>query len=181
MGILDISDGTFGVIGLLVGLIDMGYNHCPNDGCLAKNHVQAYNTVSIGETFFNERKTGEEIYFRRDTGVANGPFQHTWGFSASNDGEFWIGAGQSYTKTFLNDRGFVQMHAMTGLHHEGSGSDIGEPIMFRTGIEVGYQNKSDVRFGLGFDHRSHLGIHGHNPGLETLHFRISIPTRSKHK
>ena len=82
-GILDVSDGTFGVIGLLFGLLDMGMNHCPNEGCLAANDVQAYNTVSIGETYFQQSHTGEELYYRRDTGKANGPFQHIWGFSAS--------------------------------------------------------------------------------------------------
>ncbi len=176
-GILTVSDGTFGVIGLVLGLIDMTINHCPNEGCLAVNHVDSYNTLSIGETYFNEMHQGEEIYFRRDTGTAFGPFQNIWGLSASNDGEFWIGAGQSWTYQFFQERAFVQMHAMTGLHENGDGQDIGEPIMFRTGIELGYQSKMGARFGLGFDHRSHLGIHGSNPGLETIHFRVSIPTK----
>lgn len=175
--LLGISDGTFGVIGLVFGLIDMGINHCPNEGCLAKNHVQAYNTVSIGETYFQQSKTGEEIYYRRDTGKANGPFQHIWGFSLSNDGEAWVGAGQSWTQPYFNQRGYIQLHAMTGLHENGSGADIGGPIMFRSGIEVGYQAKNGTRIGFGFDHRSHLQIHGDNPGLETIHFRVSVPTR----
>ena len=176
-GILDVSDGTFGVIGLLFGLLDMSMNHCPNEGCLAKNEVQAYNTFSMGETYFQQAHTGEELYYRRDTGKANGPFQHIWGFSASKDGEFWIGAGQSWTQPYFKDRGYMQFHAMTGLYENGNGTDIGGPIMFRTGIEIGYKAKNDVRIGLGFDHRSHLGIHGDNPGLETLHFRVSIPTK----
>ena len=155
----------------------MGINYCPNEGCLARNDVQAYNTLSIGETYFQEMHQAEEIYYRRDTGLANGPFQHTWGFSASNDGEFWIGAGQSWTMQLLYDRAFVQMHAMTGLHENGSGPDIGGPIMFRTGIELGYQAPNGARVGFGFDHRSHLGIHGDNPGLETIHLRVSIPTK----
>ena len=49
-----ITDGTAAVVGLIIGLIDMSVNHCPNDGCLAKNDVRAYNTVSIGETYFQE-------------------------------------------------------------------------------------------------------------------------------
>ena len=175
--IVSISDGTFAVVGLLLGLIDAGVNHCPNEGCFARNHVDSYNTLSIGETYFQEAKQGEEIYYRRDTGLAFGPFQNVWGISASNDGEFWIGAGHAWTKTFLRDRAFLQLHAMTGLYEEGDGVDLGGPIEFRSGIEIGYQARNGARFGFGFDHRSNAGIYSDNPGLETIHFRVSIPTK----
>ena len=64
--LLGISDGTFGVIGLLFGLLDMGLNHCPNDGCLASRDVQARNTFSIGETYFQQQQYHNAIkaYYR---------------------------------------------------------------------------------------------------------------------
>ena len=81
-----ITDGAAGVLFLVVGLIDAGINHCPNEGCIAKNEVQSYNSLSVGETVFQKNTVGEEIYFRRDTKHATGPFQWIWGVSATSDG-----------------------------------------------------------------------------------------------
>ena len=175
--LIGISDGTFAVIGLLFGVLDMGINYCPNEGCLTKNEVPGYTSASIGEVYFQEAKTGEELYIRRDTKLAFGPFQNIYGASITNDGEFWVGAGHAWTQSYFDQRGYIQLHAMTGLYAEGSGTDIGGPIEFRSGIEVGYQARNGVRIGLGFDHRSNAGLYSRNPGLETIQFRVSIPTR----
>ncbi|SLN26462.1 Lipid A 3-O-deacylase (PagL) [Roseovarius litorisediminis] len=172
-----ITDGTFAVIGLVAGLIDMGINHCPNDGCLTKNKVQSYASLSVGDTVFQKDTVGEEIYFRRDTSIANGPFQLAYGLSASSDGELWAGIGHVYTLSNRKKNMFLQLHAMTGLYEEGDGVDLGGPIEFRSGIEFGYQNKSGVRMSVGADHRSNAGLYSGNPGLETVHFRVSIPTK----
>ena len=171
-----ITDGTFAVLALAAGLIDMGANYCPNDGCLTRRDVQSYASISAGQTVFQEDTVGEEIYFRRDTSIANGPFQLTYGFSASSDGELWGGAGYAYTLSNRQQNLFMQLHVMTGLYEEGDGVDLGGPIEFRSGLEVGYQSKSGVRFGLSVDHRSNAGLYSNNPGLETVQFRISIPT-----
>ena len=175
--IIGISDGTFAVIGAVFGLLDMAYNHCPNDGCLAKNEVQSYVSASVGETYFQERHQSEEIYIRRDTGIAHGPFQTIWGLSATEDGELWAGIGHAWTQPYFNRRGYIQLHAMTGLYEKGDGIDLGGPIEFRSGIEIGYQARNGTRMGFGFDHRSNAGIYSQNPGLETIHFRVSIPTK----
>ena len=66
---------------------------------------------------------------------------------------------------------------MTGLYRAGDGLDLGGPIVFRSGIEAGWENRRGWRFGLGFDHRSNAGIYDENPGVETVHLRVSIPTR----
>ena len=172
-----ITDGTAAVVGLIIGLIDMSVNHCPNEGCLAKNSVTARNSVSIGETYFQDQNVGEEVYFRRDTGKAHGPFQSIWGLSATTDGEFWIGIGHAYTMNVFNERGFLQFHSMAGLYENGSGVDLGGPIEFRSGIELGYQAKNGVRVGLSIDHRSNAGLYSRNPGLETVQLRVSIPIK----
>ena len=99
-----ITDGAFGVVFLVAGLIDAGVNHCPNGGCLAHRDVQAYNSISVGTTTFQESEVGEEVYFRRDTGVATGPFQWIYGVSATSDGELWAGVGQAVTFSTRNPR-----------------------------------------------------------------------------
>ena len=172
-----LTDGTAAVVFLVAGLIDAGVNHCPNEGCFAKNEVQAFNSFSVGTTHFQENEVGEEFYFRRETSHADGPFQRVWGLSASSDGELWAGIGHAYTLSTRNDRLFLQLNAMTGLYAEGGGVDLGGPIEFRSGISVGYQNKKGVRMSLSVDHRSNLGLYSDNPGLETVQFRVSIPTK----
>lgn len=171
-----ITDGTAAVVFLIAGLIDAGVNHCPNQGCFAKNDVQAYNSFSVGTTHFQESEVGEEFYFRRETGRADGPFQRVWGVSASTDGELWAGIGHAYTVSLPWKNFHFQVNAMTGLYAEGSGVDLGGPIEFRSGFSVGYVNNTGVRMSLSIDHRSNLGIYSENPGLETVQFRVSIPT-----
>ena len=171
------TDGTFAVIGLVLGLINMGVNHCPNEGCLAKNERQPYFAASIGDVVFQDGTIGEEIYLRRQTSMARGPFQFTYGASITEDGGFWIGLGNTTTYTTPNERWYAQFHAMPGLYSKGGDVGLGGPIQFRSGIEVGYTNRSGIRMGLSVDHRSNAGIYSSNPGLETVQFRVSIPTK----
>ncbi len=172
-----VTDGSMAVLGLVAGLIDMGVNHCPRDGCLAKRDAMPHASAAIGQTVFQENAVGEEIYLRRETRHANGPFQVAYGLSASNDGELWAGIGHTYTMTNASENLFLKFHAMTGLYDEGSGVDLGGPVEFRSGVEVGFQNRAGVRFSLGVDHRSNAGLYSPNPGLETVHLRVSIPTK----
>ena len=172
-----ITDGTAAAIFFIAGLVDAGVNHCPNEGCFAKNEVTAYNSFAVGTTHFQENEVGGEFYFRRETAHADGPFQRVWSVSASSDGELWAGIGHAYTVSNRRDNLFLTLNAMTGLYEEGSGVDLGGPIEFRSGIEVGYKNKQGVKMSLSVDHRSNLGIYSDNPGLETVQFRVSIPTK----
>ncbi len=172
-----VTDGTFAVVGLVLGLIDMGANHCTAGGCLARQEVQPHASLSAGATYFQENQVGEELYFRRDVGHTYGPFQPVYGFSATSDGELWGGAGAAYRISDRSDHLYMQFHTMAGLYAEGDGVDLGGPIQFRSGIEFGYQTDRGVRMSLGFDHRSNAGIDSPNPGLETVHFRVSIPTK----
>ncbi|MEB8388170.1 acyloxyacyl hydrolase [Rhodobacteraceae bacterium KMM 6894] len=172
-----ITDGTAAVVGVVLGLINMGVNHCPNEGCLAKNEVQSFNSLSVGEVVFQEKTIGEEIFFRRQTGKARGPFQFTYGASVTDEGGMWVGLGSTTTYTTPNKRFYAQFHTMPGLYSKGGEVGLGGAIQFRSGVEVGYQNRQGVRAGLSIDHRSNAGIYSNNPGLETVQFRVSIPTR----
>ena len=172
-----ITDGTAAVVGLALGLLNMAVNHCPNEGCLAKNDVVPFTSVSAGEVYFQENAVGEEVFVRRQTSTARGPFQFTYGGSITDDGGLWVGLGSTTTYTTPNERWYAQFHSMPGLYAEGSDVDLGGPIIFRSGVEFGYQARSGVRMSLSFDHRSNAGIYSNNPGLETVQFRVSIPTK----
>ena len=172
-----ITDGTAAFVGLVLGLINMGVNHCPNEGCLAKNEVTPYIAASVGDVVYQKGTIGEELYLRKQTGSARGPFQFTYGASVTEDGGLWVGFGNTTTYTTPNNRWYAQFHSMPGLYMKGNDVDLGGPIEFRSGIELGYANKHGVRVGLSVDHRSNMGIYSDNPGLETVQLRVSIPTR----
>jgi lipid A 3-O-deacylase len=170
-------NGFFAAVMIAVGVWDMGTNYCPNDGCLVSRKVDAYDSYSLHQLSAGGVDTGTELYFRRKTGHANGPFENVWGVSLSDDGEFWLGAGHVYDVKLPTDRLGVQLHAMTGLYSSGKGQDLGGPIEFRSGIEVNYEMDNGWRVGAGWDHRSNLEIYKDNPGLETTFLRISVPLR----
>ncbi len=172
-----VTDGTFAVVGLLLGLINMGVNHCPNDGCLAKNERTPYLGMSVGELVFQDGRVGEEVFIRKQTAMARGPFQFTYGASITDEGGLWVGLGSTTTYSTPNNQWYAQFHAMPGLYAQGGDVDLGGPIEFRSGIELGYQNREGVRIGLGADHRSNAGLYRDNPGVETVHFRVSIPLK----
>ena len=126
-------------------------------------------------TSFNDDPVGTEVYVRRDTKVAHGPFQNVYGLSISDTGDVWAGIGHAYTIETRIERVDVQLHAMTGLYSRGTGVDLGGPIEFRSGIEVAYHLENGMRLGLGWDHRSNLEIYSRNPGVKMVHVRLSIP------
>ena len=171
-----ITDGSAAVAGLVLGLISMGTEHCPGGGCLARSDATPRTAVSAGAVVFQENTTGTELYVRRDTAMRFGPFRPVYGLSLSDDGEAWVGAGLAYTLQPRDWNWYAEFHLMPGLYAEGSGADLGGPVEFRSGLELGFESERGWRIGLGFDHRSNAGIESSNPGLETVHLRLSFPT-----
>lgn len=168
------ADGTFAVLTLALGLLDMGANYCPTGSCLGPNTTDSRMSFSLGETYFQDESYGTEFYVRRDTALAYGPFQVTYGLSLTDTNDAWVGVGQSWDTTF--GAGYLELHAMPGIYIQGDGIDLGGPVEFRSGIELGYEARNGMRFGLGYDHRSNAGLYGSNMGLETVHLRVSMPT-----
>lgn len=171
------ADGTFAVLTLALGLWDMANNYCPTGGCLERNEVQSHHSLSLGNAYFQGEKTATEVYYRRDTGTAHGPFQMVYGVSVTDQGSTWAGLGHAWTRTNWAGNAYVQLHAMTGLYLKGEGPDLGGPIEFRSGIELGYENRKGWRYAVSYNHRSNAGIYDENPGVETVNFKISMPLR----
>jgi lipid A 3-O-deacylase len=174
---VSMADGTFAVLLLIAGLSDMQQNYCstPN-GCLGKTEAEPRFSVSVGNWVERAADPQGEIYVRYDFDHKLGPFGVAAGLSVAENGETWIGFGQTYG--WENDGFFAELHALTGLYFDNGGFDLGHPIEFRSGIELGYETKAGWRFGLGYDHRSNTGIFANrNPGVETVHVRVGIPTR----
>jgi hypothetical protein len=169
-------NGTFAILFALVGLTDMKINYC-DTGCLARAPEQERMSLAVGKVQFENDFIGEEIYARYDMDHRFGPFQNSIGVSVTDTGDAWLGFGQLWTKDFADGRAYVQLHAMPGIYIQGDGPDLGFPIEFRSGVEVGYNFRSGVRLGVSYDHRSNADIRAVNPGLETLQVRVSIPLK----
>ena len=172
------ADGTFAVLMLVLGLTDMSRNHCGTEsGCLGKSETTPRFAISAGQVLERRASEASEVYLRYDLGHKRGPFGTAAGLSVGEHGETWVGFGQTYTIQMRNAPIFAELHSMPGLYLDNGGFDLGGPIEFRSGIEVGYENDRGWRFGLSYDHRSNAGIYDDNPGIETVQFRVSVPTR----
>ncbi len=167
-------DGALAVLFLVAGLTDMGVNHC-GTGCLAESQQEQRIALSFGDVQFNGNSISEEVYLKYDSGRTYGPFQPAAGVSVTGDGDAWIGLGATWTGQFASDRAYVQLSLLPGLYSRGDGPDLGHAIEFRSGVEVGYQSRKGIRYGISYDHRSNAELSNINPGLETLQFRISMP------
>jgi hypothetical protein len=167
-------DSVFAALALIVGLTDMGVNHCPT-GCLAEGPGQSRLSVSAGALLFQEDRIGSEVYIRYDLGREFGPFQPTIGLSSTDSGDVWLGAGALWTAPFLDDAAYLQLHLMPGLYLQGDGPNLGNEIEFRSGFEIGITARNGWRWGLSYDHRSNGGLSDLNPGAETVQLRLSIP------
>ncbi|MCG7493068.1 acyloxyacyl hydrolase [Thalassobius sp. Cn5-15] len=166
-------NGTFALLFAVVSLTDMAQNHCPT-GCLAHSPEAARISISAGQTQFQDNFIGEEIYARYELDHKLGPYQNAIGLSVTDTGDAWLGFGQLWTKEFTSGA-YVQLHAMPGIYVQGDGPDLGFPIEFRAGVELGYAFSNGARLGISYDHRSNADIKATNPGLETLQVRYSIP------
>lgn len=62
-----------------------------------------------------------------------------------------------------------------GYFHEGADVQLGHPLVFQTGLELGRWIEGRWRVGLAFDHLSNAGLSQHNPGTEMLVLRVSMP------
>ena len=159
-----------------LGLLDMGTNYC-DAGCLAPREAVPSLAVSSGTVVFGDDPVGEELFLRRDTSRALGPFQIGYGLSVTTRGAVWAGAGIVHTIEIAGSSAYLQSHFMPGVYLRGNGTDLGGPVNARAGVELGWTTARGVRIGLSVDHRSHGGLFKDNPGVETVQLRVSFPTR----
>jgi lipid A 3-O-deacylase len=64
-----------------------------------------------------------------------------------------------------------------GYYNKGNGRDLGFPLEFRSGMELGYCFSSQYRIGLQFYHMSNASLGKRNPGSESLVLALYFPIR----
>lgn len=84
------------------------------------------------------------------------------GFGLYHQTDIDLGEATFYTGSFF----------IPGLYLHGNGFDLGYPLEFRSGVEVGYRAQSGLQFSLSYDHRSNAGLGSKNPGIESIQFRL---------
>ncbi|MGJ8622469.1 MAG: acyloxyacyl hydrolase [Yoonia sp.] len=167
-------DGTLAAIFLILGLGDMAVNDCPT-GCLKESRTTARWNFQAASVIFNEDRIGQEFYAAYDPDQAYGPFQLTFGGSATLDGDLWVGGGAKWTsQDFISGPFFFEASLMPGLYARGDGPEIGGVLQFRSALGAGYEFGNGATLTVLFDHRSNADIQVVNPGLETLGLRYAI-------
>ena len=171
------ADGTFAVLMLIAGLTDMNLNYCKTEtGCLGRSEMTPRLSFSALEWQERQALPQSELYVRYDLGHKAGPFGFAAGLSIAENGETWIGFGNTWT--YQHRSFYTELHAMPGLYFDNGGFDLGHEIEFRSGIEIGFENRAGWRYAATYDHRSNTGIFGgDNPGVETVGFKVSIPLK----
>ncbi len=169
------ADGTFAALLVLAGLADMSFNHCGTDtGCLGVSEDTPRLSFAIGSWVDRNADEQLEAYLRYDFARHEGPFGFAAGASVAEEGEVWAGFGATYDLEIGDSGFFTELHFMPGLYADNGGFDLGGAVIFRSGIEFGYEAANGWRFGVGYDHRSNGGLYDQNPGVETVHLRMSV-------
>ena len=96
------------------------------------------------------------------------------GLSAAEDGSVYIYA--DLKRHFRLGRQWLVTPSLgAGLYSGGDEVDLGHPVEFKSGLELGYELDNRLRMGLGFFHLSNSSISNNNPGTEILVGSISLP------
>ena len=83
-------------------------------------------------------------------------------------------AGLNFDFVFFNHLQFAPGFA-AGYYWPGRGKNLGYPLEFRSGVELGWQFADFQRLGIHFYHLSNASIGRKNPGEESLVFYYDIP------
>jgi hypothetical protein len=122
-------------------------------------------------------RASTEVYTRYEGPSSLGVFRPIAGVSVSDDSEVWAGAGLMLTWKAAASPIFVQGSVMPGAYSKGNGRDLGGSFQIRSSLEAGYEFPSELRLGIGIDHRSNAGLKTFNPGMNGVHLRLTVPIR----
>lgn len=100
------------------------------------------------------------------------------GVEVASDAAFWGGAGV-LLDTVWRGHFVVTLSTGIGTYAEGGAKDLGDPLEFRSQLELGYRFPDRSRLTVAFGHISNAGLGDRNPGSEMInlyyHFPLSRP------
>jgi len=134
--------------------------------------------VSAGQIYFQDERSGWET---RATYIFGdqyfGRFSPLVDISVTDAGGTFVGVGLYQQMDFsLGDLDMFTGFSFTpGLYMRGNEVDLGYPLEFRSGAEIGVRLAQGWQASVLYDHRSNAGLGDINPGLETIQLKISKP------
>lgn len=142
---------------------------------LHRADTQGRQVLSAGPVLFDGESIGQELRYTRMFGQHMGRFNTVLDVSVTDAGGLWIGGGlyQQFDIDLGEQRLFVGLSFAPGLYLQGAEVDLGSPLEFRSGIELGMRVDNDWQVSLSYDHRSNGDISAVNPGVETIQLRLS--------
>lgn len=101
-------------------------------------------------------------------------FRPLVGLMGTLKGSIYLYAGINFDLLFAEHL-LISPGFAAGYYSKGHGRNLGYPLEFRSGIELGWQCDDLRRFGVHFYHLSNASIGKKNPGEESLVFYYDIP------
>lgn len=96
------------------------------------------------------------------------------GVMANAQGSGYLYGGLNFDLLFFNHLVLAPGFA-AGYYWRGSGRNLGYPLEFRSGVELGWQFSDFRRLGVHFYHLSNASLGKRNPGEESIVFYYDIP------
>ena len=165
-------DGRLAILFNLVALLG---DHYEGQGwTVARADMAGMQTVSAGSVQFQEQGIGQEFRYTRSFKKWK-RFNPIVDFSVTDKGGAWLGYGlyQQFNMDINTTPLFIGFTFAPGLYMQGGEVDLGYPLEFRSGVEMGVRFEQGWQVSLSYDHRSNGDIAAWNPGLETIELRIS--------
>ena len=165
-------DGRLAVLFWLMSLTSGEYQ---GDGfTVQRGDIGGHVTASAGRVEFQDEYTGYEARLTYS-------LDKLWRFnpiidaSLTDKGGVWVGLGlyQQFDVSLGNTDLFAGLTFAPGYYMNGDDVDLGGPLEFRSGLEIGVRLENDWQVSVSYDHRSNADLGYTNPGLETLQLRFS--------
>jgi lipid A 3-O-deacylase len=99
-----------------------------------------------------------------------------FGIMATGKGALYFYSGLGLDLFFTTNFYFSPSLA-PGIYYKGKGKNLGFPIEFRSGIEIGWRFENKYRLALQMCHISNASLGNRNPGCESLVLSLYTPIR----
>ena len=134
-----------------------------------------YNFMKHGSDNFNQSSIAYNFeYFSKKK--AFGFIKPLLGFLGTTENAFYGYFGLSTDLYFFDCKCFLLSPSLAvGGYEDGDQIRLGHTLEFRSGGDISYRFRNDVRVGVGLYHISNAGLGKENPGTESILFKYQIP------
>ena len=134
-----------------------------------------YNFMKHGSDDFNQSSIAYNFeYFSKKK--AFGFIKPLLGFLGTTENAFYGYFGLSTDVYFFDCKCFLLSQSLAvGAYEDGDQIRLGHTLEFRSGGDISYRFRNNVRVGVGIFHISNAGLGYRNPGSEQIIFKYHIP------